>query len=139
MDRPISLKIVILLAFVQALAGLLRAFDWVQSGVNLFGQGLFLLPLVGTVSVMRGLFISLVALFYLLFAIGALLGQRWSHWLGLAAAILNLILVVSALAHGASLTEAIAWSAIPLTLVIYLVSQTGRNALKGAFGRSHSY
>jgi uncharacterized membrane protein (DUF2068 family) len=132
MDRQLSLKIMALLAFVQALAGLLRAFNWVQVGVNLFGQGLLLLPFVGAVAVMRGLFISVVALLYVLFAIGALLGKSWSRWLGLTAAIINLLLVVSALAQGAGLIETIAWSAIPVILVIYLFSQTGRKALKGA-------
>lgn len=124
MSKSVQLNIIVLLALLQGVLGLARAYNWVQFGANLFGQGLLLLPLVGTVAVMRGLFISLVALFYVLFAIGALLGQSWSPWLGLAAAILNLLLVVSAFAQGAGLTEAIAWSAIPLTLVIYLVSQT---------------
>jgi uncharacterized membrane protein (DUF2068 family) len=132
MDRQMSLKIMALLAFVQALGGLLRAFNWVQIGVNLFGQGLLLLPFVGAVAVMRGLFISVVALLYALFALGALLGKSWCRWLGLTAAIINLLLVVSALAQGAGLMEALAWSTIPVILIIYLFSQTARKALKGA-------
>jgi hypothetical protein len=58
MKRLLSLKIVALLALVQGVFGLLRAYNWVQIGTNLFGQGLLLLPFIGAVAVMRGLFIS---------------------------------------------------------------------------------
>ena len=128
MDGSVTLKIMAVLAFVQAIAGVLRAFNWVQVGVNLFGQGLVLLPLVGAVAILRGLFISVIALSYILFAVGALLGKGWSRWLGLTAAIINLLLVVSALIQGTGFAEAIAWSAIPVILVIYLFSESGRNA-----------
>jgi hypothetical protein len=129
MDRSVTLKIMALLAFVQAIAGVLRAFNWVQVGVNLFGQGLLLLPLVGAVAILRGLFISVIGLLYILFAVGALLGKGWSRWVGLTAAIINLLLVVSALIQGTGFAEAIAWSAIPVILVIYLFSESGQNAL----------
>ena len=39
-----------------------------QVGVDLFGQGLLLLPFIGVVAVMRGLLIAVVALLYVLFA-----------------------------------------------------------------------
>ena len=132
MDRSVTLKIMAVLAFVQAIAGVLRAFNWVQVGVNLFGQGLLLLPLVGAVAVLRGLFISVIALSYILFAVGVLLGKGWSRWLGLTAAIINLLLVVSALIQGTGFAEAIAWSAIPVILVIYLFSESGRKAFREA-------
>jgi hypothetical protein len=132
MDRSVTLKIMAVLAFVQAIAGVLRAFNWVQVGANLFGQGLLLLPLVGAVAVLRGLFISVIALSYILFAVGVLLGKAWSRWLGLTAAIINLLLVVSALIQGTGFAEAIAWSAIPVILVIYLFSESGRKAFRCA-------
>ena len=47
MDRTLSLKIVGVLALVQGGLALLRAYNWVQIGSNLFGQGLLLLPVVG--------------------------------------------------------------------------------------------
>ncbi|MGH7928316.1 MAG: hypothetical protein ACREQV_11025, partial [Candidatus Binatia bacterium] len=74
MRKSLTLKIILLLAFLQGIFGLLRAYNWVQIGADLFGQGLLLLPLIGTVTIMRGLFISVVALLYVLFVIGALLG-----------------------------------------------------------------
>ena len=132
MDRHFTLKIMAVLAVAQGIAGILRAFNWMQIGVNLFGQGILLLPLVGAVAVLRGLFISAVALFYLLFAVGALLGKWWSRWLGLTAAIINLLLVASVLVQGANLGEALAWSVIPAVLVIYLFSKAGRKAIDAA-------
>ena len=131
MRKSLSFKIILLLALVQGIAGMLRAFNWVQLGVDLFGQGLLLFPLVGTVAVMRGLFISAVALLYVLFVIGALLGKGWAWWFCLTAVIVNLILVLSALAQGPAVAEASAWSVIPVILLFYLFSQKGRNALKG--------
>ncbi|HEU4342237.1 MAG TPA: hypothetical protein VFU31_11750 [Candidatus Binatia bacterium] len=132
MGKSFSGKIILLLALVQAIAGLLRGFNWVQLGVDFLSQGLLLLPMIGAVAVMRGLFISAVALLYVLFVIGALLGRSWAWWACLPAAIVNLLLVLSVLAQGAPVAEAIVWSVIPVILLLYLFSQTGRAALKAA-------
>ena len=123
-------KIILLLAFVQGIATLLRGFNWVRIGGDLFGQGILLLPVLGAMAVMRGLFIVAVALLYGLFVSGTLLGQGWAWWSCLTAVIINLLLVVAALAQGSALEEAIAWSIIPVILLFYLFSQTGRGALK---------
>ena len=132
MRRPVSLKIIMLLALVQGLAGLLRGFNWIQVGVDLFGKGILLLPLLGGMAMMRGLFVWGVVLLYVLFILGALLGSRWAWWSCFIAVTVNLLLTLSALVQGASLTEFIAWSVIPAILMYYLFSQIGRDALKGA-------
>jgi len=130
MDRPMSFKIILLLALIQGAAGLLRAFNWVQIGVDLFGQGLLLLPFVGALAVMRGLVISVVALLYVLFVIGALLGSRWARWICLTAIVINLLLVLNGLVQGAAMIQVVIWAVIPAILLFYLISQTGRNAFK---------
>ena len=122
MNKSMSFKIILLLAFVQGVAGLLRAFNWVQVGADLFGQGLLLMPFVGVVAMMRGLFISAVALLYVLFVICSLMGRSWARWLGLTAAIVNLLIALSALVQGSPILEVIAWSVIPALLVFYLLS-----------------
>jgi Mg2+/Co2+ transporter CorB len=132
MGKSLSLKIITSLALAQAIAGLLRALNWVQVGVDLFGQGLLLLPFIGIVAVMRGLLIAVVALLYVLFVFGALLGQAWARWMGLAAAVVNLLLVLVLLTYGAPVASAIAWVVIPVLLIFYLFSATGRDALKDA-------
>ena len=132
MGKSLTLKIMVTLGVVQGVAGLLRGFNWVQVGSDIFRQGLLLLPLIGAVAVMRGLFIVGVALLFLLFVVGALLGKSWAWWICLTAVIVNLIVVLSALAQGGLVVEGIAWSVIPVILLFYLFSQTGRKALKGA-------
>lgn len=131
MSKSVTFKIILLLALLQGAFGLLRAYNWVQLGANLFGQGILLLPFVGAVAVMRGLFISFVGLLYVLFVIGALRAKRWAWWVCLTAAVVNLLLVLSVLAREAVVGEAIAWSLIPIILLVYLFSQKGREALKG--------
>jgi hypothetical protein len=132
MRRRVSLKIMMLLALVQGLAGLFRGFNWIQFGVDLFSQGILLMPLIGTVAIMRGVFIWVVVLSYVLFVLGALLRSSWAWWACLIAVVVNLLLTLSALVQGASLTEVMAWSVIPTILIFYLFSQMGRDALKGA-------
>ena len=130
MNKSAGFKIIVFLALLQGVLALLRAYNWVQIGANLFGQGLLLLPLVGAVAVMRGFFISIVALLYVLFFIGALLGKSWAWWPGFTAAIINLLLALSALLQGASVMEAIAWSVIPVILLFCFFSQSGADAVR---------
>jgi hypothetical protein len=132
MNRSLSFKIILFLAFLQGVFGLLRAYNWVQIGVDLFGQRALFLPFVGAAAVMRGLVISVVALLYLLSVSGALLGKGWAWWTGLAAVVLNLLLVLPGLAHGAPVLEVLAWSAIPVILLFYLFSPRRSNALRSA-------
>lgn len=126
MHRSLSFKIILFLALLQGVFGLMRAYNWVQVGIDLFGQGVLLLPFVGTIAVMRGLFISAVALLYVLSVIGALLEKDWAWWTCLIAVVLNLLLVLAGLVQGAPLIQAVAWSVIPITLIFYLFSGTRR-------------
>lgn len=132
MNKSLGFKIILLLALVQGIAGLLRGFNWVRVGGNLLGQGLLLLPMIGAAAVMRGLFIAIVALLYLLFVFGGLLGRSWAWWPCLAATIINLLLVLSSLAQGSLAVEAIGWSAIPVILLVYYFSRRGHDARMGA-------
>ena len=126
MHRSLSFKIILFLALLQGVFGLMRAYNWVQVGIDLFGQGVLLLPFVGTIAVMRGLFISAVALLYVLSVIGALLEKDCAWWTCLIAVVLNLLLVLAGLVQGAPLIQAVAWSVIPITLIFYLFSGTRR-------------
>ncbi len=134
MIKSLNFGIILLLALVQGVATLLRAFGWMQTGFDLFDQGLLLLPFIGAVAVMHGLFIATVALLYELFVIGALLGKGWAWWSCLTAVIVNLFLVLSALVQGPAAAEAIAWSIIPVIILFYLFSRAGRGAFKGFRG-----
>jgi hypothetical protein len=126
MGKPLRFRIILGLALIQGIAGLLRGFNWVQFGGDLFRQGLLLLPMVGAVAILRGLFISAVALLYVLFVAGALLAKSWAWWIGVAAAVINLLIVVGAVAQGGFVIEGIAWSVIPVMLLFHLFSQTSQ-------------
>ena len=132
MNRSSGFKIILFLAFLQSVFGLLRAYNWVQIGVDIFGQGGLFLPFVGALAVMRGLIISVVALLYLLSVFGALLAKGWAWWTGVIAVVLNLLLVLTGLGQEASVLEALAWSVIPVILLFYLFTPTRRNALRSA-------
>ena len=132
MDRTLTVKIMALLALGQGAFGLARAYDWVQIGADLFKQGLLLLPIIGTLAVLRGMFIAGVAFLYFLFFCGVLLGSRWAWSVCLTAVVINLLLVLSALAQGAPLMQAIAWAVVPAALVFYFCTQRGRQTAKSA-------
>jgi hypothetical protein len=132
MNRSLSFKVILFLAFLQGVFGLLRAYDWVQFGVDLFGRGTLLLPSVGAIAVMSGLIISVVALLYLLSVFGALLEKPWAWWTGLIAVVLNLLLVLPSLAQGAPVLEVLAGSTIPVILLFYLFFPRRSHALRSA-------
>lgn len=134
MKRPLSFKMIVLLALLQGALGLLRAYDWMRIGTDLFAQGLLMLPALGAVAFLRGMFISVVAGLYLLFVCGALLGARWAWPVCFTAAVINMILVVNALLREVPLHRAIAWAIIPALLLIYLVSPAARAGLGSAAG-----
>ena len=118
-----SLKILALLALAQCLFGLLRAYGWVRVGVDLFAQGLLILPVLGTLVALRGMFVAAVAFLYLLFSCGVLLDSSWAWSVGLTAAVINLLLVLSALLQGAPPPQVVAWSVVPAILLFYFFSQ----------------
>src|ERR1051325_6689665 len=132
MHHASTLNIILLLAIVQAVAALLRAFGWMQVGGDLMGQGLVLLPFIGAVAILRGFIVFVVAALYVIFVIGAVLGSSWARWICCAAAVINLIVVLGAFAQGASVGDALLWSVIPIILLFYVFSGTGRLELKSA-------
>ena len=127
--RPLGLTIVAALALLQGVLGLLRSFEIVRFGVNLTGQGALLLPLLGILTAARGGLVAIIAVLYLVFAVGALRQDAWSWWVGLAAALLNGLLVVNTMVQGASIPLSLLWAVVPLVLVSYLFSPAGRRAL----------
>ena len=129
--RPRGLTIVAALALLQGVLGLLRSFDIVRFGVNLTGQGVLLLPMLGILTAARGGLVAIIALLYLVFAVGALRQDAWSWWVGLAAALLNGLLVVNTMVQGESIPLSLLWAVVPLVLVSYLFAPAGRRALGG--------
>jgi hypothetical protein len=128
MNKSSSRKIIALLALAQGIFGLLRGYNWIQMGSDLFGQGLLLLPALGAVAFLRGFVIGVIALFYVLFSIGMARAKTWAWWPGITAAIANLIFVLSALVHGAPIGEAVVWLMVPVILIFYFFSAKTPNS-----------
>lgn len=132
MNKSSSCKIIAVLALLQGIACLLRGYNWLQIGSDLFGQGLLLLPAVGAVAIIRGFVISGIALFYILFSIGMARATRWAWWPGLTAAIANLLFVLGALINGASALEAVVWSVVPVILIFHFFSTMSQSQTRSS-------
>ena len=128
-QRNTGATLVAALALVQSALGVLRALHWFDVGSDLLGQGLLLLPMIGVLAFFRGVFVAAIALLYVTFACGALLQKTWSRWVGLVAAVVNLLLVLSVIAQGEAIGQAVIWSIVPVIIIWYLLSPAGRRAL----------
>jgi hypothetical protein len=128
-ERTMGLTVVAVLALVQGALGVLRTLHWFDAGSDLMGEGLLLFPLMGVVAFLRGGFVAVIAILYVVFACGALLGRSWARWLGIGVAIVSLLLVVSVVIQGESPVRALVWSIVPVVMIGYLFSQAGRQAL----------
>jgi len=119
-NRSRGQTLIAVLALVQSALGVLRALHWFNFGSDLMGQGILLFPLMGAVAYLRGVLVAVLALLYVLFAWGFVLHRSWARWLGVVAAVVNLLLVVSVIAQGEAVTQAIPWLIVPVILISYL-------------------
>ena len=62
--RSPMLIFIAVLALVQGVLGVFRAFEWFNVGADLLGQGLLILPLVGVVAFARGGLVIVLAMLY---------------------------------------------------------------------------
>lgn len=118
--RPLGLMVVVVLVIVQGVLAFLRANQWFQVGVDLLGEGLLLIPLLGVVAIGRGALVAGIGLLYVLFAVGALAGKNWAWWMGLIAALMNVFLVLSLVLQGAPVAQSLVWVIVPAILLYYL-------------------
>jgi len=126
--RNTGMTIIAVLALAQSALGVLRTLHWFDAGSDLMGQGLLLFPLIGVVAFFRGGFVAVIAILYVVFACGALVGRSWARWLGIVVAIVTLLLVVSVVIQGESPVRALVWSTDPIVMIWYLLSPAGRPA-----------
>ena len=119
-NRSMGQTLIAMLALMQSALGVLRALHWFDFGSDLMGQGILLFPLMGAVAYLRGVLVAVIALLYVLFAWGVFLNRSWAWWLGMVAAVVNLLLVVSVIAQGEAVTQAIPWLIVPVIMISYL-------------------
>src|SRR5713226_6645306 len=123
--RNAGLTVVAVLALVQSALGVLRALHWFDTGSDLMGQGLLILPLMGMLAFARGGFVVAIALLYVVFACGVFLARSWARWLGIVVAAVTLLLIVSVVIQGESPARALVWSIVPVVMIWYLFSSSG--------------
>ncbi len=128
--RSPMLIFIAILALVQGVLGVFRAFEWFNIGADQFGQGVLILPLVGAVAFARGGLVIVLAMLYALFAVGMLLQKSWALWLGLSVAAISVLLVLNVLMLGESVSRAAFWLIAPIVIAAYLLSPSGRAAVK---------
>ena len=126
----IGVTVVAVLALAQALFGVLRASGWFQMGSDLLSRGLLIVPLIGVMAYTRGFLVAVIAALYVVFAFGVFLRKSWAWSLGVAVAIVNLLLVLSALIQGESIAQGVLWLIVPIVIVWYLFSYRGAGYVK---------
>ena len=118
------MAVIAMLALVQSSLGVLRAFHWFDAGSDLLGQGLLILPMIGLVAFAKGALVLGIALLYVVFAVGMFASKDWARPLGIALAVVNLLLVLSVLIQGESLARAVFWIIVPVIILWRLLSPT---------------
>jgi hypothetical protein len=128
-NRTVGMTVIAVLALVQGVFGVLRTLHWFELGSDLMGQGLLLLPVVGLLEIGRGILVAVLAALFAVFSYGLLLQRSWARGLGIVLSSVTLLLVVSVVIQGESPARALVWSIVPVVIICYLISPSGRQAL----------
>jgi hypothetical protein len=112
-----KVTVVAVLALAQATLAVLRSLRWFDIGSDLMDRGILILPAIAVFAYARGLLVAVIALLYVLFAVGEFSGRGWGRTCGAIAAILNLVLVIGAVAEGEALLRAILWAVVPVIIL----------------------
>jgi hypothetical protein len=133
--RPLGLTVIAVLALVQGIFGVLRTLHWVEVGGDFMGRGLVVMPVLGLVAFGRGMMVAVLTVLFGVFSYGLLQRRSWARGLGIFLSLVTLLLVVSAVIHGESLARALVWAIIPVVILCYLMSPSGRQVLDDHSGR----
>ena len=128
-NRTVGMTVIAVLALVQGIFGVLRTLQWFELGSDFMGRGLLLLPILGLMAIGRGLVVVVVAGLFAVFSYGLLRQRRWARGLGIFLSLVTLLLVVSVVIQGESPARALVWSIVPVVIIGYLISPSGRQAL----------
>jgi hypothetical protein len=126
MARPRHMTIIASLALVQAFIVTLVASVWFGIASILSPDQGATSPLIVMLAGAKGGFLIVLAVMYLIFAVGASRIRDWAWWVGFLASILNVLYMVRALLAGLSVGIALLGMMIPLIIIWYLLSPTGR-------------
>jgi len=127
MERPTHLTIIAWLTFVQGFMVTLVALLWfgIASYFSPDSSGITS-PLMVMIAEAKGAVLVVLALLYLVFAVGVWRMRNWAWWVGLLASALSILYVVRVVLGGGSIIVGLFVLIIPLVLIWYLLSSTGR-------------
>ena len=128
-NRPMGMTVIAVLALGQGLFGVLRTLHWVEVGGDFMERGLLILPLLGLLAIGRGMVVAVLAVLFGVFSYGLLQRRSWARGLGIFLSLVTLLLVVSAVIHGESLARALVGAIVPVVILCYLMSPSGRHVL----------
>jgi hypothetical protein len=126
-NRPLGRTVIAVLALVEGIFAVLRTLHWVEVGGDFMERGLVVMPLLGLLAIGRGMAVAVVAILFGIFSYGLLQRQSWARGLGMFVSFVTLLLVVSAVIHGESLARALVGAIIPVAILGYLMSPSGRH------------
>jgi len=127
--RPLGLTVIAALALGQGIFAVLRTLHWVEVGGDFMERGLVVMPLLGMLVIGRGVVVAVVAVLFGVFSYGLLQRRSWARGLGIFLSLVTLLLVVSAVIHGESLARALVGAIVPVVILCYLMSPSGRHVL----------
>ena len=127
--RPLGMTVIAVLALGQGIFGVLRTLHWVEVGGDFMGRGLVVMPILGLLAIGRGMVVAVLAVLFGVFAYGLLQRRSWARGLGIFLSLVTLLLVVSAVIHGESPARALVGAIVPVVILCYLMSPSGRHVL----------
>ena len=128
-NRPMGITVIAVLALVQGIFGVLRTLHWVELGGDFIARGLLVMPVLGLLAIGRGMVVAVLAVLFGVFSYGLLRRRSWAGGLGMVVSLVTLLLVVSAVIEGESLARAVVGALIPVVIICYLLSPSGRQGL----------
>ena len=117
-----QLSMIEVLAMAQAALILLRTLRWFEIGSDLLDRGILILPVIAIFAYAPGAVIVAIALLYATFAWGEFAEFPWARSCGVIAGLLNLALIVGAVAEGEAVFRSLLWAIVPLMILCWALS-----------------
>ena len=127
MTRPTHLTVITSLALVQAFMATLVALIWfgIASLLSPNSAGITS-PLIVMMAQAKGGLLVVLALMFLVFAVGARGMHAWAWWVGLLASVVSILYVLRVAVGGTPILIGLFVVIIPIVIVWYLLSPMGR-------------
>jgi hypothetical protein len=129
MTGPRSATVIASLAVAQGITIASMGLIWLQVGSSFNQEGGLISLLIAMIAAARGWLLIFLSLLYLLFAVGAWQTRAWAWGVGLLVSVASLLIIGGGFLKGGLLMSALAWLIVPVVMIGYLLSPTGRQAL----------